>query len=77
VRPSWKWGVQSCNGNPELTQLVEDNEQVRIGVTSTVSNPDDSCMDLIVVTLDAPLGERELVDLTSGRTISVVPKPGS
>ena len=46
-------------------------------VTATVFDPGDSCLDLIVVALDAPLGDRELVDLTSGRTIRVVPRPGS
>jgi hypothetical protein len=70
-------GVQSCNGNPEITQLTETDQQVRVEVTATVFDPGDSCMDLIVVALDAPLGDRELVDLTSGRTIRVVPRPGS
>jgi len=70
-------GVQSCNGNPEITQLTETDQQVRVEVTATVFDPGDSCLDLIVVALDAPLGDRELVDLTSGRTIRVVPRPGS
>jgi hypothetical protein len=70
-------GVQTCHGDPEVTRLEEDGEQVRVEVTSTASNPGDACLDLVVVELDAPLGERRLVDLTSGRTIRVVPRPES
>jgi hypothetical protein len=43
---------------------------VEVEVTSTVTDPGDACLDTIDVALDAPLGDRELVDLTSGRTIS-------
>jgi len=62
-------GVASCNGEPEVTELVEDDDQVRVEVTSTVSNPGDACLDLVEVELAAPLGDRELIDLSSGRPV--------
>jgi hypothetical protein len=64
-------GVMSCHGDPELTQLSQDDERVRVEITSTVTDPGDACMDLFEVVLDAPLGERDLVDLTSGQTLQV------
>jgi hypothetical protein len=41
-----------------------------------VTDPGDACLDVLEVVLDAPLGERELVDVTSGRTVPVVPGDG-
>ena len=69
-------GVMSCHGDPEITELSQDDEQVRIEVTSTVTDPGDACMDLLTVDLDAPLGDRAVVDLTSGRTLRVVRPAG-
>jgi hypothetical protein len=54
--------VESCNGARE--------------VTATVTDPGDACLDVLEVVLDEPLGERELVDVTSGRTVPVVPGYG-
>ncbi len=62
--------VSSCNGEPEITSLTQGATRVEVEVTSTVTDPGDACLDTIDVALDAPLGDRELVDLTSGRTIS-------
>jgi hypothetical protein len=71
VEPSTvQLAVSSCNGAPEVTSLVQGGTRVEVEVTSTVTNPGDACLDTIDVVLDEPLGDRELVDLTSGRTIS-------
>jgi len=32
-------GVASCNGEPEVTELVEDDDQVRVEVTSRSATP--------------------------------------
>ncbi len=64
-------GVMSCNGDPEITELTEEAHRVGVEVTSTVTDPGDSCMDLVEVVLQDPLGERDLVDVTSGRTLEV------
>jgi hypothetical protein len=69
-------GVLSCHGDPEVTELSQDDGQVRIEVTSTVSSPGDACMDVLTVALDAPLGDRAVVDATSGRTLRVVRAAG-
>jgi hypothetical protein len=69
-------GVLSCHGAPVVTGLSQDDGQVRIEVTSTVSAPGDACMDVLTVDLDAPLGNRAVVDLTSGRTLRVVRTAG-
>jgi hypothetical protein len=69
-------GAMSCHGDPEVTELSQDDGQVRVEVTSTVSNPGDACMDVLTVDLDAPLGNRGVVDLTSGETLRVVRTAG-
>jgi hypothetical protein len=61
--------VMSCHGSPEVTQLSQDDQRVRIEVTSTVTDPGDACLDLLTVQLDAPLESRDVVDLTSGQTL--------
>lgn len=66
--------VGSCNGDPEVTALEETADEVRIEVTSTIPAPGwggDGCLDSFDVVLDAPLGDRRLVDLTTGRSPTV------
>ncbi|NTW40198.1 MAG: hypothetical protein HGA44_09975 [Cellulomonadaceae bacterium] len=58
--------VDTCNGDPETT-VVETDDGVTITVVSTRRNPGDACQDSIAVTLDAPLGDRSLVDGVTGR----------
>lgn len=65
----------SCNGEPEITVLEETADEVRVEITATVPAPGwggNACLDTVVVPLAEPLGERALVDLTTGR---VVPAP--
>ena len=69
-------GVLSCHGDSEVTELSQDDARVRIEVTATVSSPGDACMDVLTVALDAPLGDRAVVDGTSGRTLRVVRAAG-
>ncbi|TVR34376.1 MAG: hypothetical protein EA388_09175 [Nitriliruptor sp.] len=66
--------VPSCNGDPVVDELVEDDEQVSIRVVATmvVSGASPSCSDALPVTLEEPLGERTLIDLVSGETLTVV-----
>lgn len=71
--------VASCNGDPELTALEETEGEVRLEVTSTVAAPgwaSQDCLDGIEVTLDAPLGDRTLVDITTGNVVDVARPPG-
>lgn len=64
--------VPTCNGEPEVTILEEDEAEVRVEVVSQRQRGDvPSCLDTVEVELSRPLGDRELVDLTSERTIRV------
>lgn len=63
--------VPSCNGDPAVTVLEETATQVRIEVVSTVRREGDDCLDGVRVGLAEPLGERAVVDLTSGRRLEV------
>jgi hypothetical protein len=66
--------VPSCHGDPELVRLVEDAATVHVEVVTTqvVRGPSDDCLDVLHVRLEAPLGDREVVDLASGATLAVV-----
>jgi hypothetical protein len=66
--------VPSCNGDPELVQLLEDPDTVRLEVVTTqvVRGASDDCLDGLAVALAEPLGDREVVDVVSGATLPVV-----
>ena len=64
-------GVGTCNGDPEITEITQDDDQVRVKITSTVTNPGDACGDIAVLLLDAPLGDRELISLGRRRPVVV------
>lgn len=66
--------VASCNENP-TAEVVESGTEVRVQVTSgrwCGRNADD-CADGVVVTLNAPLGTRTVVDQSTGRPVEVGP----
>lgn len=58
--------VDTCNGDPEA-EVVETDLTVTITVTSTRRDPGDDCQDELAVTLEAPLGDRTLIDTVTGR----------
>ncbi len=70
--------VPSCNGDPEVAALDEDDGTVYLEVVTTqvVDGPAEACLDLLEVALDAPLGERDLVDLVSGERLRVTDTGG-
>lgn len=66
--------VGSCNGEPEVTVLEQTDTEVRVEITSTTPAPGwpgEDCLDGLELTLDAPLGGRTLVDVTTGDTVTV------
>ena len=66
--------VASCNENP-TAKVVESNTEVRVEVTSARwlgRNADDGA-DGVIVTLDAPLGTRTVVDQSTGETVEGSP----
>lgn len=66
--------VGSCNGEPEVTLLEQTATEVRVEVTSTTPAPGwpgADCLDGLALTLDAPLGDRTLVDASTGDVVAV------
>jgi len=58
--------IDTCDGAPEVG-VVETDDDVTVTVVSTRRDPGDACQDAVTVTLAAPLGERTLIDGTTGR----------
>lgn len=66
--------VDSCLGKPKAEVLSEDETQVVISVISDVqTGVGPACLDAVVLRLNQPLGERELVDNATGRAIWLPP----
>jgi hypothetical protein len=65
--------VPSCNGEPEVVELDESGETIRLEVVTTqvVSGPSDGCLDVVAVVLDRQLGDRQLVDAVSGMILPI------
>ena len=66
--------VASCNENP-TAKVVESNTEVRVEVTSArwLGRNADDCADGVIVSLDAPLGTRTVVDQSTVETVEVSP----
>lgn len=70
--------VDSCNGDPKVSLLKENDQEVRVEVvaSSTPFGGGDDCLDIVKVRLQEPLGDRVVFDAHSGKTVSVS-KPDS
>jgi hypothetical protein len=68
--------VASCNGDPEITDLHEDDAEVHVEVTATTTDPGDACTDVVEVPLEQPFGDRRLYDVSTatGQDIPVSPR---
>lgn len=64
--------VAACNSRPptEATVAREDAEAVIVEADADDSSSDD-CADGAVICLDTPLGDRDLIDRSTGKTVSV------
>lgn len=67
--------VDTCGGDPVLDLLDENGEDVRVAVVSTrqMFRGRDDCKDSVEVPLERPLGDRTITDVTSGKTVELVP----
>lgn len=64
--------IKTCDGDPQVEQMDEGADEVRIDVRSThYLWGSDECLDQLDVQLDEPLGERELVDVETGDVVAV------
>lgn len=69
--------VETCREAPYIQTLVQDASSVTvtIAVTRYKGYPRYDCTgDPVVVTLDAPLGSRDVIDGTNGRVVPVSPR---
>lgn len=62
--------VDSCGGSP-IALVSELELEVRISVTAAVINPGNACLDQVDVPLDAPLGDRNIIDLYNDQALPV------
>ena len=63
------FGVDTCNADLEAA-VIELGTQVEVTITAK-NDTTDACRDQLVVTIDNPLGERGLVDGSTGETLEV------
>lgn len=66
--------VGTCGGEPTVTKLDQTAAEVRIAVESTtrlLASAHNDCQDGVEVHLDAPLGDRVLIDGSNGHAVVV------
>lgn len=66
-------GIPSCNGSPTFT-LVEDPDTITVTATTWIPDSDDrnDCLDGVRVELDAPIGDRKIIDGFSQLTMPLL-----
>lgn len=72
--------VDSCNGDPEVTRVVETAVTVQVRVVAFPHPPSggEDCRDAVHIQLQDPLGDRALVDLHSEKFVGIIdPRPRS
>jgi hypothetical protein len=62
-------GIDSCNAEKIDIEVNESDDAVRIAVRVTNPAEGDDCRDTPSVRLDQPLGERRLIDGSTGRAL--------
>jgi len=69
--------VDTCNASPEVS-AEESGAEVRLIVDEGEASGDggDDCRDSVMVTLEEPLGQREVVDGATGDPVVVQPADG-
>ena len=66
--------VASCNGDPKVVELRESDDEVRVGVVASswpFRGGADDCDDNVEVVLQAPLGDRAVIDNSSRKPVSM------
>ena len=65
--------VDSCHGDPEVSQLRETDRDVQVEVvaSSTPLRGGQACADIVEIHLQEPLGGRVVVDKHTGQPVSV------
>ncbi|MGO4604596.1 hypothetical protein [Terrabacter sp. 2YAF2] len=66
--------VDACQRQPHDSRVFESAKEVRVTL-SAIPPPDDAspgCSDLVVVRLSKPMGDRVLVDASTGRQVHLI-----
>ncbi|WP_062522633.1 hypothetical protein [Demequina silvatica] len=72
VGGGYEVAVASCDGDPEV--LVDESDTVvTLTAEADARAPDATCLDLVRITLEAPLGDRAVVDVVTGDEVPVHP----
>ncbi len=61
--------VPTCNAQTEVTRLVEADDSVEVEVAATGGSTTRECLDSVEVPLTAPLGQRVLIDASTGEPV--------
>jgi hypothetical protein len=61
----------ACNAEKNEATVTEDESSVTVRVVSTNPSEGEDCADGVTVELDEPLGDRELIDATTGAHVEV------
>ena len=72
VRPddvTVEFGVDTCNAELDAT-VIESDERIQVTITARDDTTDD-CRDNLVVTLDAPLAGRQIVNGATGEPLEI------
>ncbi len=67
-------GIDACNGSNEA-KTTERSDQVRVKVRTDDAPGGDDCSDVVTIQLKEPLGDRPLIDDSTGRAVEVLPAP--
>ena len=66
-----EFGVNTCNADLNAV-VVESDTAVEVTITAENDTTDD-CADSIAITLDQPLGDRQLINGSTGHVLDVQP----
>lgn len=67
--------VSTCNAEPTIS-VAESASEVRLTVRAREGRSGGDCRDGVLVTLDASLGSRTVIDTTTGEVLEVLPPDG-
>jgi hypothetical protein len=67
--------IDACNADDNRTETTEEDDAVTIAVTTDDPPGGDDCADGVTVELAGPLGNRALIDESTGEPVEVRPAP--
>jgi uncharacterized lipoprotein NlpE involved in copper resistance len=67
--------IDACNADDNRTETTENGDTVTIAVTTDDPPGGDDCADGVTVELADPLGDRALIDASTGEQVEVRTEP--